>query len=195
MSKKIISIFVLFCFSYQFAFSIVADNFSNIERLSGLACDKITNLIKIENTKIYSIKISEHSSANYFEQVLTNVLSKNSMLTTDTMASKIEINIIQNNVYYNSVSCSDSLARNFKTEIKYSIINRNAPIKTEFASFAYNDTVAIKDIEWLERGEMPFAKSTLPASEKTWIDDIIAPAIVFTSALVTVILLFTVRSK
>ncbi len=194
--NKIISIFVLFCFSYQFAFSAAMDNFSHIEILSGQVCERIVNSIKSENSKIYSIKISNHSSANYFEQILSNSISKNSLMTTDSSNSKIELNIIQNNVYYNTITnSSDSLSRNFRTEIKYSIISHDNKYKSDFCTLSYSDTIAIKDVEWLERGEMPFAKSPIPAGESSWLDNIIAPAIVFTSALVTVFLLFTVRSK
>lgn len=187
---------ICFCLSYQLLFPIVIDNFTLIEKQTATVAENIARKVDNAGEKVFQIRMNEHSAAVYLEQIITNALSKWNLLTADSTNSTLECKIIHSNVYYDKLSnCKDSVHRRIKTELLYSIIKPNKNIVRDTELITVADTVAIGEIEWLERSEMPFAKSPLPPSEKSWISELITPAIVLGASILSIVLLFSVRSK
>ena len=187
---------ISFCLGYQLLFPIVTDNFTIIESQTIAAAQSIASKVAASNTKIFQIKISEHSAASYLEQMIITALSKDNLLSADSSNPNLVCSIVHNNVYYNKLSnCKDSLIREVKTDLSYSLAKHSQVILRSNELIIFADTVAISEIEWLQRSEMPFAKSPLPPSETSWISELITPAIVLGASILSVVLLFSVRSK
>ena len=194
--KNLVAMLIILSFAYQTLLSAVTDNFTVIEKQTYSISKKIGDKLQSNATKVSSITFNQHSSSNFFEQILQNTLSKSKLLSNDSTEAKLECEILHNNVYYNSIkSCTDSVAREVKCEIVYSVIKNKVKLMHDREILTICDTVSIDDIAWLERSEMPFAKSQLPAIEQSWLSQLVTPAIVLGSSILAVVLLFSVRSK
>lgn len=194
--KNLITIMICLCFSYQLLFPIIIDNFTVIEKQTLSVAQSIASKVTASHNKVFHIKMNEHSAAVYTDQLITSELSKHNLLSTDSSNFTLDCKIIHNNVYYNKLSHrSDSVSRIVKTELIYSLIKSGINLTHNTELIAYTDTVAIGEIEWLERSELPFAKSPLPPQENSWISELITPAIVLGASILSVVLLFSVRSK
>ena len=62
-------------------------------------------------------------------------------------------------------------------------------------TFSLSDTISKEDIDYLQAGEFKFATSVAPNERKSFWQELAGPALVLGTAIITVFLLFTVRSK
>lgn len=182
-----LAFFALMCINL-YAEQSTMDNISMIEKNCTSATADIKAKLSQSKAKISKIQLNEHSSAAYFYNLIFSDLSSSSLI--DEQSGKaLNITIIDNNIKYNQISSKGKVERIADIKLSYSLNEE---------SFAYStsikDTIDAEDIPWSERGEFPFAKSPLK-EDKSWYDKYIAPAVVFTSSVLAVVLLFTVRSK
>lgn len=174
------------------------DNLALIEVINNSFVQELLNNLLKDSIKISNINISDNSSSFYLNNNVSKELSKNKLLSMDSNALDLYINIIHNNIYYNNIAKSNKeLNRIAKCELMYSLNKQNEKLQIKNYNFSklISDTINIDDILWYERSELPFTKSAIPPMKKTFFDNYMSPLIVATSSLLTIFLLFTIRSK
>jgi hypothetical protein len=82
-------------------------------------------------------------------------------------------------------------------KVKYTIFFKAkgiTRIPVEFEEI-YQDTVSKEEINQINSEEQTFAKAEIPQEKPTVFEQIIEPLIIVTAAVITVVLLFTIRSN
>jgi len=179
------------------------DNLSLIEEINNKFANILANQLSIDKIKINNINVNQHSSSIFLQNIISTEFSNKKLLSMDSISYNLNINIIENNIYYDKIKNSKKqLKRIAKSEFQYSIMQNNnessSPklnAKNNSFSLILSDTINISEIEWLERSELPFTKSPLPPEKKSFFDNYISPVIVASASVLTIILLFSVRSK
>ncbi len=172
------------------------DNLSLLQNNNSKFIKQLEGELAHANIKVKEIRISEHSSAGFLHNLIITELSKAKLLTADSADCELFITLLSNNVIYNPIKDSkDLVQRVAETNLSYLCNRGGSKILSNTYQNREIDTVSIDNIAWLERSELPFAKSALPKQEESWYKKYIAPAVVVTASVITAILLFTVRSK
>ena len=90
----------------------------------------------------------------------------------------------------------DSLIRTISFKITGEIIDKNGLIKPLYTGNEnFKDTIERDAAEKFNSTDYNFAKSEIPARPQTFWSEIVQPVAFIGAAIVTVVLLFTVRSK
>lgn len=89
----------------------------------------------------------------------------------------------------------DSLIR--KISVRYSFFPKENGIIKKPVEFleTYQDKVLSNDVNMINNENFSFAKAEIPGENPTFFEQIIEPLIIVTAAVITVILLFTIRSN
>ncbi len=197
MIRKYLALVMILIFFLQLLpLNALETNIEILDRLNQKAVSNIISQFKSNNLKINKLEISEHSSKSFLELKLFNALDTNKLLAADN-SNILSINIITNNVKYAQyIYSQDSIIRTNEISLLAKIINTNSTVYN-FKDLNYSivDTINREDIEYIQAGEYRFTNSPLPIQKKTFWEELTGPAIVLGTALVTVFLLFTVRSK
>jgi hypothetical protein len=133
-------------------------------------------LLNNQNTGIIFHRIEDSNVSSYF---------------------KLDMFIKDYSVYYfNCISSNDSLIRKFDISISCSSTGKMNPDVNAANNFyiSHTDTIAIADIPYIENQEFKFSYMPLPKPQKSLWQDFGQPALILTTAIITIILLFTVRS-
>jgi hypothetical protein len=197
MIRKNMAIVLISIFFFQLLpIKATESNIEILDKLNQKAVANIINQIKLFNCKINRLEISEHSSKSFFELKLLTSLDSNKLLSADN-TNLLSINIISNNVKYSEyVNNQDSIIRTNEIVLLAKIINTSISIYNfKDLHYSFSDTVNRQDIEYIQAGEYKFTNSPLPTQKKSFWEELTGPAIILGSAIITVFLLFTVRSK
>ena len=63
------------------------------------------------------------------------------------------------------------------------------------AEKTYQDVIARQDVDYVQTRSLEFTCSSIPQPEKSFFNEILQPVILISATIITVVLLFTVRSK
>lgn len=175
------------------------DNMTLLEKNTREAAEKITDGIlsgKDAAIKFRRILIDSSATRALVNKEVRSVFSAKNLLSTDTSADTIRISVNENAVLYDrpeSMS-GDSVVRTIKTSLFYSY-NAKGNLQEESVEVLFRDSVSVDEILLLERGGNPIAKGILPKTKTTFWKRVLTPAIVVGAAVLSVVLLFSVRSK
>jgi hypothetical protein len=184
---------------------------SNVPQKNGLILDSLTKEISKSLIDFYTfltgknivIKINDlPASSLIINQILINNKSVGMIIhkpddSASSLYSKLELFVKDYSVnYYIYPKNNDSLIRQFNISIESSIIGKIASdtnaVRTN--KISYTDTISRQDIPYIENPEYKFAYMPLPKPQRTFWQDITQPVLIITTAIITIILLFTVRS-
>lgn len=194
--KNIARILILLLILQVFPLNAIERNIDILSRLNLLAINSITAQIKSNNLSFRSVSVSEHSSNNFFSAKLYPSLDSILSKSIDSK-NTLKVSIITNNVHYKEYEANkDSLLRVNEIALLAKVTNEQSDIYIfKDLNYKQTDTIARKDIDYIQTTDNPFTCSIPPSEKKSFWEELAGPAIVLGSAIITVVLLFTVRSK
>lgn len=197
---SVISILCLiFLLSTSYSAGQYRKNFDILDSLIKSRTDKISSEVTDKDLKKLYIEIQNHPALWLLKQDMIESLRKSNIETYD---KKIEnepmlvINIKKAEIIFiNSENSNDSLNRHVKVELSSNIVfpdGRTEPISNDLSE--YTDVISRENVE-LIKSDYEFANAPVPEKPKTFFEEVAEPIIVVTTAIITVVLLFTIRSS
>jgi nitrogen regulatory protein PII-like uncharacterized protein len=182
--------------------SIPKSNFIILDSLSSLAVKDFCNYIKKKQIDTACIRITPHPAKwlilnKIISEGKTNKLQfLNADSTKKYNFTMLEISIKDLSVKYSLYSDRDSLYRELNVNICGNMKNGNGTLEVipDF-KVIYFDKISRNDIDYVKSIQYDFANSQVPPVERIFFEEVTEPIILVASAAVTVLLLFTVRSK
>ncbi len=198
MSNRLLIYIILFLFSIQLnSQTIHQKNFQILDSLIRIETQRIALEIKNKNIEKLKITFSEHPASWLVKQHFYKALSDSQIqiiTDNDTEPVKFNLNIKQVEIQYlPDDNERDSLFRNAVVSLDGNISNNNNIEVIENNLLKYTDKISRDDIEQI-KSDYTFANSPVPEKQKTFFEEIAVPFIVVTTAILTVVILFTVRS-
>lgn len=163
--------------------SELRDNYFIIDSLSKSQSIKISNLLKEKNLNKFELFISTPYNPIIFKANLNQTFDEQKLLNLQGSDS-LKVELIKYGVEY-SIHNHDSLIRT--TTIKSLVLNK----VFEDIDHAF---ISRDDISKIENSPYSELKGIVPEKELTIWDKIVEPFVIIGSVLITVLLLFTVRS-
>lgn len=194
-----IKIFILF-FTINYAYSkdiLISKNYDIMEYLANNFSDSLFNNCVINKYDTVNFNISKIKSAQLVERAFTNFCIDNDIFvfndTNNVATHNITINRFDVN-YANYYNDSDSLLRTIK--ISGYVSAKNAKYKNYYGlDLAYCDTISRDVVPYIESPTIDYTCSNLPQEEKTFFQKAVEPFILISSAIISVLILFSVRSN
>ena len=183
---------------------------------SGLFSQTLSNLERINllvDASTKEISSASQDTANSYKLV-NKTLDEYNILNTRVVAglSKNGINIDNDSTFPNKISYTISHAgveysdlfrdglfgeylmeRKFDLMGNYVVEKNGIVIKSNTFELSRMDTISYNNFAFVENNSLPFTKANVPS--EPFLPSIVEPVIVITAVAVTIILLFTVRSK
>ncbi len=200
MRNKPFFIFLFITFLVSFNLLIGSTPISNIEVLDSLSKNAATKINQfIINHKFNSVFVSvDDTEGNWLlaEHLLQN--NKIKLLTPQSQSKDsfplIEIHTKELKIEYSLLQNSDSLLRTGKIELTTFLKTKEKTEIIDSLNFVFEDEISCSDVD-LIKGKYPFANPKIPEREQTFWENIVEPVVIITTAIITVVLLFTVRSN
>ena len=197
--KRPLSIIILF-FSINFisfAGENLRSNLDIIDSLADLTSREIISEIKAQGLKEIDLTVNEHNASELYFKSLFKEKDITYNIKTESNGKGLNLNIIRSNVSYEIYpESNDSLCRVIKTEVSAFIKDENGKVTNiKTTNREYRDKISREDVKLIESYQFDFTHAEVPERESTFFEDIAQPLIVITGALLTIVLLFTVRSS
>lgn len=141
--------------------------------------------------------ITKIPATSMIEKEFANLCIENDIaVTSDSTKSVthyIQINRFELN-YSNHSESNDSLIREINLD---AYLTGDNPKYQNYSKFAYKylDTVSREDIPLLQSNSAQYVNSAIPERKRTFLERTLAPAILVSAAILSVLILFTVRSN
>ncbi|MFH1051829.1 MAG: hypothetical protein V1779_12985 [bacterium] len=198
MSNRFLIYIILFLFSVHLnSQTIYPKNFQILDSLINIETKRIALEIKNKNIEKIEITFSEHPASWLVKQHFYKALSDSKIqIETDkaTETVKFNLNIKQVEIQYlPDANERDSLFRCAVVSLDGNISNNNNIEIIENNLLTYKDKISRDDIEQI-KSDYTFANAPVPEKQKTFFEEIAVPFVVVTTAILTVVILFTVRS-
>jgi hypothetical protein len=203
MMKMILKHLILFILtivlSFSYSISIeVKSNFDIIDSLSKKAAIQLIGQLDQNRTDSLILKLAQNPSSWLIEQHILNIGKKyeKSFFTQDQeKLSMLNVNIKRMNVEYFLHNNDDSLSRRITLVIANTLEKKDGVLLgLPEISLDWNDCISRDDLPYLENNLLPLRKGNVPEPEQTFFEKIAEPVIFISTAIVTIALLFSVRS-
>lgn len=173
-------------------------NFAVLDSLSRYAADSVLKRLNNLHNKEFLVDFGKHPASWMVEQYLVNKAleqGKKFFGETEKKLPELNINIKEAGVRYDRVKSSDSLKRELFFIVSLSMERDNGILYgLPQILVKKEDVVARDDLAYLESSPYPFAKGKIPEPESSFFDKIAEPVIFISTAIITIALLFSVRS-
>ena len=203
MKYKISSIcFLIILFSsYQSCFAYRA-NINILDSLSKVGCDNICRFISENGFSSSTLTISRHPAEQFLKnQIITSGKKHNIVFFTRDTVQKSTGCLFETLIrdfsvkYSNHKDDDDLLIREFNLNISSVLTDRAGSIKPFVFANNFRDTIPRARINEIQDNQNDFAHSEIPEPPKSVFREIIEPVVVISVAVLTVLLLFSVRSR
>lgn len=198
--QKILATALIFVMGSQLFATELSNNFAIIDSLVCVQSHLFSKYCKNHNYKRIKLNVNGSSGSSFVEDRLMKAINQDSLLLSlsNTGSGLFKINIINIGVRYGWADNDyTKIKRTITSDIAFYEYNNDSskicPIN--IAIQEYSDTLSSAYVDFIQSGDYDFAKSTLPPKNKSFLDEIIEPVLVVGSVVLTVILLFSVRSK
>jgi hypothetical protein len=181
---------------------LFSQTLSNLERINLLvdASTKEISSATQDTTNSYKLVNKTLNEYNILKTRVVASLSKNGIKIDkdSSLSNKISYTISHAGVEYSDLF-RDGLFGEYLMERKfdlmgnYVVIKNGIVIKSNTFEFSRMDTISYNNFAFVENNSLPFTKANVPS--EPFLPSIVEPVIVITAVAVTIILLFTVRSK
>jgi len=196
--RFILSSFLLFC-SVVFIKAQVQSNQAVINNMIRRSAVKADSLI-LNKGAIY-LSVSSPKSLEILKPVIIQSFSDiGYILKSSSKDADIEVDYILSsakveypNAFLEGFFGSTQLERNISTECSLLITNKDKIIKSFELNEIKKDTVNLSDLSEIENQNLPFTKGKVPS--QPFFTGFWEPIIAVSTLILTVILLFTIRSK
>ncbi len=191
---------VLLTFALPLAAAPTA-NFVVLDSLVNLSAAHIAGQIAAEGTTSLRYSIQEHPADWLLEQHLIEQNSELRFLTTAVAAEgptpQLDLRIRHLAANYSLHEASaDSLIRELRVSVSGSLASTDGSVRPlpPFQA-SVHDVIARADVQLVESRQYQFANAPQPAIPDDFVSDFLEPLVYVSAAVVTVVLLFTVRSQ
>lgn len=161
--------------------SEIHKNIDIIDSLSNNAYERFISKIKEKGLESLNSKFDENLPG-YFKVNFQSKLFENDI---EKEGDEVEVEILNYKPEYELLG--DTLIR----RIEFYIASND--LETYIRNF-YNDTILVDDKNFIEDSEFTFDKAVLPPKKKSFFEKYLETIIIVASSLISVLLLFTVRS-
>jgi len=200
MRNKLFFIFLFLTYFASLDLLIGNTPISNIEVLDSLSKNTADNINQfLINHNLNSVFVSvDETEGNWLltEHLLQN--NKIKLLTPQSQNKEtfplIEIHTKELKIEYSLHENSDSLFRTGKIELTAFFKSKEKTEIIDSLNFVYKDEISSSDVDFI-KGKYPFANPKIPEREHTFWENIVEQVVIITTAIITVVLLFTVRSN
>jgi len=201
-NKQIIIVFttffLLFVLSYQNAYTQIRSNFRILDSLISLATTDICNSLIADKINKTNIDFTPHSATWLIKQTLVKTAEKFgiTLKSNNKQLTTTEISIKHCFVKYQPISNSDdSLTRICSVDISGITNLPNGTIKSlKINKYTFTDKVSKDNLVNISDTQYDFLNPIIPIKQKSFFEKITEPLIIVTSAVLVVVLFFTVRS-
>ncbi len=181
-----------------YTYANIRDNFNILDSMVIDASQKILHHINSKNYKEILIKHNINPVISLFTKQLFNNSDKIKFFYKSTNnLPELTLEILNSNISYEIYEPSnDSLYRIIELKI-------NAYIKTlegqyiniNLKDYYYKDIISRQDINFIQSMHSELTSASIPELKQTFFEEVTEPLIIITGAIITVILLFTIRSS
>jgi len=181
-----------------YTYANIRDNFNILDSMVIDASQKILHHINSKNYKEILIKHNINPVISLFTKQLFNNSDKIKFFYKSTNnLPELTLEILNSNISYEIYEPSnDSLYRIIELKI-------NAYIKTlegqyiniNLKDYYYKDIISRQDINFIQSMHSELTTASIPELKQTFFEEVTEPLIIITGAIITVILLFTIRSS
>ena len=176
-------------------------NFEIIDSLVKIESYEVCQLITKNEVKELEILVLPHPASYLIEQYFLSCANDKGLTfflpDSNSNRAKITLWISSIDVKYERISSdSDSLTRIISVSLSGKMQTKEGTIKAiEILERTYNDLITDDDIVYIQNSSYNFTKGQIPPQQSTFFDSIVEPLVVVTAAIITIVLLFTVRSN
>lgn len=191
--------FFLFIFSFNYSLAQSKTNLEIFYSLTDSISGKISSTVT-ESPKEIKVKFNLGEYDYIFSNQIISSLQKNGFTVhpenNNTDIPSINIVMDMTKVEYGEIF-RDGMFGDLLLERKISIAGNFTLVASSYNyfpfTFSFSDTISVGEIPALENESFPFSQGNIPA--EPFLSSLIEPAIVLSTAAVSVILFFTIRSK
>ncbi|MCO5249822.1 MAG: hypothetical protein M9949_00180 [Candidatus Kapabacteria bacterium] len=194
--KFLISIFLLL-FSFGVANAdFRATNYQIIDSLASEYARQIASEVKTQGLSGVNLKISSHQLAKFSELHFIEHLSDSDIKISDEAGvAALEVNLGEVIVRYLPHEDSDSLKRMIFYNCSSILNTGNSTTMLSKFDKSYSDIIGRDEVAAIQNFSFPFTIADVPDRNLSLFDKLIKPVVYITTAAITVLLLFTVRSN
>lgn len=173
-----------------------ADNIAVLDSLARLGADALARDIALHNYSDLRIVLSEHPAAARLRHSIADrtAIPVVSAGASDN-ASLLHLYIADYAVRYFLHDDGDSLVREGRLRLHSDLLTGAASVPFPDYDFAVRDTIDRATLPFLESAQYDYARAPVPEQPSGFYSNVAEPLIVVSAALITVLLLFTVRSQ
>ena len=173
----------------------VNDNFYIIDSLIAESVKLLSKNKDLDDTLFLSY--NKHSATWLVSQNYIKTLTEqNHVISNDSNHSNLQILIKDINIEYSIIAEDEKkVLRKITPKIDYIYKSNNIIKPLQNSYLSYSDTIEIDRIPNLELSSHDFVKGDLVAGETSFFEKYLEPVIFTTAAILTVVLLFSVRSN
>jgi hypothetical protein len=188
------------CFNFGVIANMPKNNLSVFNEFSLSAAEKVAEMINQDRIPGVIISTAPEKLSMIVENPLTRILSDKGIkiLSSDSTGRITQVQLAIRKafvVYEKDPLEDDSLFRRIEFELEGTLQCEGIIIPIPLISKAYSDMISREDINSIENKAYEFTTADVPERDNWFYKSIIEPVIVFGTAAVAVILLFTVRSQ
>jgi len=178
--------------------SELLSNFDILDSLSKKAAIEIIHRLEQNHADSLIIEFAQHNGTWIIEQHLLKagkISGKLFFTHHQNKLSLLTVNIKEMNVGYSLHKNDDSLSRKINLVIANTLEKQNGILYgLPEINLVWKDDISRDDLLFVENSPYPFTKGKIPEPERTFFEKIAEPVIFISTAIVTIALLFSVRS-
>lgn len=189
------NIIIILFFFQSFGLYSQQTNLDIVKNLFSLASDSIIFDIKVNDIKEISINLPNSESTIFFEQIFLGKCQENNVKVLVSGGTLLDISITEIIVNYYLMEHKDSLKRTIEVNLFYKYSHNNSIKANDVSNLIFNDNILFDDTQFIESKDFSFTKSKLPKKKSTFFEKYVEASAITIAAILTVVLLFTIRSN
>jgi|GEM_PF-2746146 len=191
INRVLLIISLLFTINWT-AFASIKTNYSIIDSLNDDFLKEIEDILKISKIDEFSYQLTDKFQINVLENKAQVMLNKHNIKITNNKLSKLTLAV--NNLKIQYAQAEDSkILRTIHYSLFYQL-KVSGKDYTNQLDYKYSDTIVKTDINTIENEHLKYTIGVRNFDEEDFIDTILEPFLIIGSAILTGILLFTLRS-
>lgn len=191
-SAIFISLFaVFFLFKTSASAQPIPTNFQLLDNLAKHAADSVQNFLKSRSIERATFTAEQHPALWLLKMHFAENFSFNNDSTFKNVRSELFLKDFAVR-YFPYADETDSLIRSAQIIISGTT---NHGFNIPEIAFKNSDVIARTDLQFIEEAQYPFAAAPIPQRETSFWEEYAEPLIFISAAVVTLALLFTVRSQ
>lgn len=186
---------VIFLYFFLSNFALATELRTNKQIIDSLFDRFVTQAIfKIKNNLSNSYKVVGQNEFDYFNNKLTDILLENNIILNQNSITSLKLQINNLEIFYSENS--DFTEREILFNAQIFLIDKDGNISSlHEINTLYKDKIEKNKISYIENHNFNFTKGKNTQKNSSFFKEILEPVIIVSSAILTVVLFFSVRTK